>query len=159
MRICKDNKELFLRKHMMTHTGETPHKCNFCGKGFRRKDTLKKHEVKKIMWLSFPNFDLFLPLSACTKIKGPQINLNSCCFPGGPFPWRGQVQVPLFRMWKALHTADQSENPPEKPPPPSSATSTAPWTTSIARRSRSSTPRPTRRGKRTACPTKLKRGF
>ena len=57
MRICKDNKdnkdkkdnkELFLRKHMMTHTGETPHKCNFCGKGFRRKDTLKKHEVKKI---------------------------------------------------------------------------------------------------------------
>ena len=39
------------RKHVMTHTGETPHKCGFCGKGFRRKDTLKKHEVLEIIWI------------------------------------------------------------------------------------------------------------
>ena len=160
MRICKGNKLIsnFYSGSIWWPTPERLH-TNATSAG---KDFEEKILWRNTRWGKSSGVHSQTLTSSCyfwLVPKGSQINLNSCCLPGGPFPWWGQVQVPLFRMWKALHTADQSENPPEKPPPSPSATSTAPWTTSIARRSRSPTPRPTRRGRRTACPTKLKRGF
>ena len=32
-----------LKKHMMTYTGEKPHKCSVCGKQFKVASTLKQH--------------------------------------------------------------------------------------------------------------------
>merc|ERR1719356_512696 len=69
----KYNRPDQFRKHVMTHTGETPHKCNFCGKGFRRKDTLKKHEV-----VHFPDEDKYrFPCSECGKRFTQQTNLKT----------------------------------------------------------------------------------
>lgn len=32
-----------MKKHIGTHTGETPHVCNVCEKGFTRPSFLKRH--------------------------------------------------------------------------------------------------------------------
>ncbi|CAL1279631.1 unnamed protein product [Larinioides sclopetarius] len=32
-----------VRRHILTHTGERPFKCNICGRGFTQKNNLKKH--------------------------------------------------------------------------------------------------------------------
>ena len=34
------------KKHLFTHTDAKPYYCNICGKGFIRKDLLKKHNIK-----------------------------------------------------------------------------------------------------------------
>ena len=52
----------------MTHTGETPHKCTFCGKGFRRKDTLKKHEVSDIKWMLYLDFCRKVPNQSKSQV-------------------------------------------------------------------------------------------
>jgi uncharacterized Zn-finger protein len=40
--LCKTSKKA-LETHQMTHTGEKPHKCRKCNKGFARSDTCKIH--------------------------------------------------------------------------------------------------------------------
>ena len=38
---CK--KMFFKANHMNTHTGDRPHKCRFCGKGFKDYSSLRTH--------------------------------------------------------------------------------------------------------------------
>jgi uncharacterized Zn-finger protein len=43
-KICKRNFSN-LKLHMLTHTGEKPHACDFCGKRFTQKINLKHHRM------------------------------------------------------------------------------------------------------------------
>ena len=36
-------KNVFKANHMNTHTGDRPHKCRFCGKGFKDYSSLRTH--------------------------------------------------------------------------------------------------------------------
>ena len=40
----KTNSSSAFKKHMLLHSGETPFKCNVCGKGFRCKWVLNNHK-------------------------------------------------------------------------------------------------------------------
>ena len=42
MQIFSKNR---ITRHMKSHTGEKPCKCDQCGKRFTRKDSLKKHTL------------------------------------------------------------------------------------------------------------------
>lgn len=44
MVMCANGYSFFLQEHMNAHTGETPYKCQVCGREFREKVHLRQHK-------------------------------------------------------------------------------------------------------------------
>ncbi|KAL1416866.1 hypothetical protein MTO96_027461 [Rhipicephalus appendiculatus] len=44
-----------IQRHMLTHTGERPFRCDICGKGFTTKQNLESHRLQHVKSIWLPN--------------------------------------------------------------------------------------------------------